>query len=506
MRPTGDPFDLAVFSSGGEPVPASELKDAMVLDNEEHVPVFQHSPEVAAGRVSLPAADAAFAISLPLDVEGFGHVHVYADNGGAGYRADAVVGRTLNFALEAAESRVAAVARAEERFGQQGTAPSSGYRERMARAQELLADARTKEKDQTACAKVAMTSLAHSMHAGELLVVEHARALIAASPKRTGFLFGCNGFGYPEYGEAYAELFGDLLNFVTLPFYRARTEPVEGDRDFSRVEKILEWTTRDGLGVKGHPLVWFHRAGLPEWMHGRAYEQIEATHRDYVRDAVGRFGDRVKVWDIINEAHDWANDFDYTAEQLIEMTRLPAEAVDETDPDATRIVNCCCTWSEYVARGWNYSRRIPRPGRTVFQYLRDCISADVPFEVIGVQMYYPQRDLFEIDRQLDRFCALGKPVHITELGVSSSTEPVEHPPIADVHHVRYWHGRPWSEAEQADWIEAYYTLCYAKPQIEAVTWWDFCDPAFIPHGGLVDENLRPKEGYYRLKKLIESWR
>jgi GH35 family endo-1,4-beta-xylanase len=141
----------------------------------------------------------------------------------------------------------------------------------------------------------------------------------------------------------------------------------------------------------------------------------------------------------------------------------------------------------------------------VLQYVRDVISAGVSFEVIGVQMYYPAHDLFEIDRQLDRFCQLGKPVHITELGVSSSVEPSERDPITDVHWRRFWHGRPWSESEQADWIEAYYTMCYSKPEIEAITWWDFSDPAFIPHGGLVDENLRPKDGFRRLKKLIETW-
>ena len=120
-------------------------------------------------------------------------------------------------------------------------------------------------------------------------------------------------------------------------------------------------------------------------------------------------------------------------------------------------------------------------------------------------MYYPERDLFEIDRQLERFCALGKPVHISELGVSSSAEPVEHDPVVDVHTKRFWHGHPWTERDQADWVEAYYTVCYAKPSVQAVTWWDFCDPAFIPHGGFVDANLRPKESYHRLQELIGGW-
>ena len=504
MRPSGKSFDMAVFTSRGDRVPARQLSDAMVVDLE-CMPPFEHSPETADGRATLPAPDGAFGVCIPLTVEGFGHVSIHADNGGNGYRAAEVAGRTLNFSLEAAESRAAAVSAAEQRFSAMGSEFSSEYGERMSKARELLEGARAKKSDEVACAKLAMASLAESLHAGEMLVVEHARCRIAASPTRTGFLFGCNGFGYPKLGEKYAELFGHLLNFATLPFYRAGTEAEEGARDFSKVEKILEWTTRDGIGVKGHPLVWFHQAGIPKWLAGRTYEQVEATHRDYIMDAVGRFGDRIKIWDVINEAHDWANDFDYTPEQLVEMTRLACDVTREADPDATRIVNSCCTWSEYVAKGKNYSRDINRPARSVFQYLRDLMGAGVDFEIIGVQMYYPVRDLFEIDRQLDRFCQLGKPVHITELGVSSSVAPVEHNPIVDIHHRRYWHGKPWSEREQADWVESYYTMCYAKPAIEAMTWWDFSDPAFIPHGGLVDENLRPKEAYHRLKGLIGGW-
>ncbi len=506
MRPTGEIFELAVYSSDGAPMPAANLADAMALDLLDQMPAFAHKPEAATGRVRLPVPDAAFAVALPMAVEGFGHVWIYADNEGAGYQPQEAAGRTLDFVLEAAASRAAAVAAAESRFAAMGTKPSSHYRERLARAQNLLADARAKGVGTPARAKLATASLAESLHAGEMLVVEHARSRIAGSPKRTGFLFGCNGFRYPDLGEPYAELFNDLLNFATLPFYRARTEREEGRRDFSRIEKILEWTTRDGIEVKGHPLVWFHRAGVPEWMAGLSRDQVAATHRDYILDAVGRFRDRVRIWDVINEAHDWANDFGYTPEQLIEMTRLAADVTREADPGATRIVNSCCTWCEYVARGRTYSGPLGRPGRTVLQYLRDCLAAGVDFEVVGVQMYYPARDLFEIDRQLDRFCALGKPVHITELGVSSSVEPVEHDPVVGIHVDRFWHARPWSEVEQADWIETYYTMCYAKPEIEAITWWDFCDPAFIPHGGLVDENLRPKEGYRRLKRLIAGWR
>jgi len=505
MRPSGHTFDLIVLAADGSPMPSGDLSEAMVLDMES-MPAFEQRAEVTDGRVRLPAPDGPFGISIPLPVPGFGHVWIYADNNGEGYRPSDIAGKPLNFCLEAARSRAAAVANAEQQYRAAGTRPSSDYSDRLANANNLLADAVRKSADDIAASKLAIASLAHSMHAGEILVVEHARARIARAPKRPNFRFGCHGFKYPALSEPYAQLFGSLLNFVTLPFYRARTEQQEGKRDFSQIEKILEWTTRDGLGVKGHPLLWFSSSGVPKWMAGHSYAQMEVTHRSYILEAVGRFRDRVGIWDIVNEMHDWQNILGYSPEQLVEMTRLAADTTREADPNAVRIVNSCGTWSEYVATGRSFSGPIGRPGVSVLQYLRNVMAAGVGFEVIGLQMYYPARDLFEIDRQLERFCKLGKPVHITELGVSSSTAPVEHHPITDVHANRYWHGEPWSESIQADWAEAYYTICYAKPALQAITWWDFCDPSFIPHGGFVDDHLRPKESYRRLQRLLQSWR
>jgi hypothetical protein len=39
--------------------------------------------------------------------------------------------------------------------------------------------------------------------------------------------------------------------------------------------------------------------------------------------------------------------------------------------------------------------------------------------------------------------------------------------------------------------------------VDAITWWDMADPAFVPHGGLVKA---PKEGYFRLKALLDGWK
>jgi GH35 family endo-1,4-beta-xylanase len=491
--------DFAVVDRAGAPVPADQSATAMVVDME-FLPAFTHKPKVSAGKVGLPVADGPFAVSIRMMVEGFGHVYVYADAGGRGYTAGDVAGRTLDFVLEAAVSRLDQVTRAESRLG--GTGLSSDYHRHVAEARTLLDDARRATAAESR-AQLATDALAGALQAGEMLAVERAQQRIAARPPRRAFRFGCNAFGYPKHGEPYARLFADALNFATLPFYRNMVEPAEGKRDYCQAQKILQWTQAAGIAVKGHPLIWENHAGLPSWLRGRSFPQICDAHRDYIADAVGRFRGQIDTWDVINEAHDWANDPRHSLEQLVELTRLACDATRQANPSAVRVVNNCCTWSEYVASAQCSAGALGRPGRSVLGYLRDVLADGVDFEVVGVQMYYPYRDLFEIDRHLDLFCALGKPVHITELGVSSSEAPRKS-------HIKMpvprWHGHPWSEAQQADWIEGYYTICYAKEAIEAVTWWDFAEPAWYPHGALVDENLHPKAGYARMKHLVQLWR
>ena len=106
----------------------------------------------------------------------------------------------------------------------------------------------------------------------------------------------------------------------------------------------------------------------------------------------------------------------------------------------------------------------------------------------------------------------GGSIHITELGIPSANDrrtlstyeergrTIPYPIDA------VWHGTDWSETIQADWVEQFYTLCYSKPAVEAVSWWDFRDPGYMPNGGLIAADYRPKESYQRLAGLVERWR
>ena len=59
------------------------------------------------------------------------------------------------------------------------------------------------------------------------------------------------------------------------------------------------------------------------------------------------------------------------------------------------------------------------------------------------------------------------------------------------------------EAQQAEYVERFYTLLFSHPAVEAITWWDFMDGGWMgAPGGLVRADLSPKPVYTRLLALV----
>jgi len=486
---------LIAYDAVGQPLPPRAFDPLLITD-------LLNNPSARTALQQGPP-EGPFLISLPLPIPGFGHVYLFADNGGAGYRARDVAGRELLLNFEFSRSRIGAVERYLQQHGKAGFRFSAELDKRLDAARAAQRQAEAARADATQCARLANESLADSLWAGEMAVFEKARQEIEKRGNRPGFLFGCNGFAAAR-GPEYTERFAELLNFATVPFYRAATEKEEGKVDYSRAEFVVNWLARAGIKAKGHPLVWFHQAGMPAWLKDKDQDGVRKAHRDYIVKSVTKFRPWIPIWDVINEAHDHANILNYTTDQLTEMTRLATDTVRLADPTAFRVVNCCCTWSENVVLGRSHIGPTGRPTRSVLNYVKDIIAAGVQFEALGLQLYWPNRDMFEVDRQLELFAALGKPIHITELGISSDDTPVDRGEVKRPSG-RHWHGDKWTETVQADWVEQFYTIAYSKPYLDALTWWDFSDPAFIPHGGFLTPQLKPKESFHRLLELRKKW-
>ncbi|MCX8109080.1 MAG: endo-1,4-beta-xylanase, partial [Verrucomicrobiae bacterium] len=487
----------------GNPMPASSISTLFLFEpGADRNPIPHPNRDITDGKVKFTGGPEYCGISAILSVDGFGTVRLYADNSGPGYKA----GSTVELNRELAHSRLTAVQRVTRDAERDGVVVPTQLSDRIAKATAVLQQADKYMNDPKRWVPLAMESLRESLWAGEEIVLARAKHTIQRRGWRNGFLFGCNFFGYPAQGEEYVQKFERLFNFATLPLYWRNFEPEEGTPRYERLDTMLARLEKAKITAKGHPLCWFHRAGCPSWLEGRPFSEWRKHQERRVREIVTRYRGRIRVYDVINEAHDWGNEPGFTSEELIEMTRVVSETTHAADPQAVRVVNNCSLFGEYVAEGRTYLGPQKRRLHTPLQYLRAVIGAGIDFDAVGLQVYYPGHDMFEIATMLDRFAALGKPIHVTELGVASKTEPDERAMIKEPGRA-FWHA-PWSESVQADWIEQFYTICYAHPAVQAVTWWDFTDAHghFWPHGGLLRPDLTPKEGYHRLLRLIAEWR
>lgn len=320
------------------------------------------------------------------------------------------------------------------------------------------------------------------------------RATIRIEQVRHEFLFGCNFFmfgrvGDPEREAQYRERFAALLNYCTLPFYWASYEPERGRPNDEGTGRVAEWCARQGIVCKGHPLAWDHPAGTPRWLPDDP-AQVEALSLGRVREIVRRFKGRIDIWDVVNEATHLPEGRNNTAMTHwgqaigpVEFVRRHLRVAREANPHATLLVNDYRTDPPY--------ERILEAQREDGKWL---------FDVIGIQSHmhggvWPARKVWEI---CDRYVRFKLPIHFTETTiVSGSRNPAD----------RTWGpSTPEGEARQAEETAQFYTLLFAHPAVQAITWWDFSDLGAwqgAPAGWL-RRDMSPKPVYERLRALIKG--
>jgi hypothetical protein len=120
---------------------------------------------------------------------------------------------------------------------------------------------------------------------------------VTVAQQRHAFAFGNIGFdfvslvGGPEaasgedvetFGQAgrfdldrAGELWRNLFNTATLPFYWGGYEPRRGAPDTARLTATARWFAERGIAVKGHPLVW--HTVQPPWLLGLGLDEVERT-------------------------------------------------------------------------------------------------------------------------------------------------------------------------------------------------------------------------------------
>ena len=317
------------------------------------------------------------------------------------------------------------------------------------------------------------------------------------------FLFG---FFNPEYDADAAFLMKEAgLNYITVNVHWRHLEPEPGKYRFDEIDKCFEVQHLPELGFlgMGQSFLWLTTGweAMPGHVLALSYEEFKDALYHHIYRVVEHYKEQMKIWNIINEPMmTEANSLGLSEQQIIEVAREGSQAIRDADPGARVMINVWPPGGE--------NRNPTQRGMYAYDFLRDAIKGGVDFDIIGLECYYnshisedfggtphSRRGLSSIGQLIDMYSTLGKTIFITEISVPSEK-------IGE----GYW-GHPWSQQLQARYLVAAYTIFFSKPQVGAITWHNVNEKpwTYIHHGGLLEEPNQPKEAYYALKDLIQSW-
>lgn len=336
--------------------------------------------------------------------------------------------------------------------------------------------------------------------------------------KTQDFLFGNLIFDLvwndpPHKPDLFKQRFLELFNFAIFPFYWPFYEKRPGQTEWQKMLPVLEWCHANGVTPKGHPLVWPYSAGVPEWLYDMPEGSVETLIKARVWDLVKGFADRIQVWDVTNEAVNHISWDEATHPSFrsryheVSMWRgievsgafkreIPIPQAADWVENSLRWAYAANPRATFIVNDYNQEFELNVRQR-FFDLIRELQRRGAPISGIGLQVHPVNHWLWphEIWDTLEMYAELDCPIHITEL----------HQPAWEHEIEGGWRTGMWTSEVQAEFIEQMYRQFFGHPSVVSINYWGFSDRnIWMPGGGLIDAEYRPKPVFNLLKKLIKG--
>lgn len=442
------------------------------------------------------------AIESTCRVEGFGQVMCRADDSGRLYDPSAWRdGKIMLFDVEAAQSEIAFCQRRLKAYQQQGFAFEPEVSNELDRASETLKRALRQISESDILAQ-ANRALGLALHLSEKIELARARQKLAKLGAKRAFSFG--SFLYVKgdtwhQDPTFAERYRGIFNHAVVSVFQHHVQKMgPATWDWSAYDKRFGFIREHGLEGIGHCLGW--PASLPEWLRADPEHLIEHLEQ-FAEVTVERYGALVRLWAILNEAHDWTSwpdDLAMTLEERVATFKALRACLSGMQPGVAVEADTCVTNAagRMVKAEWKIGPR---------EWYKALYDAGVNDFVIGLQIYhgggeYATFDLGRLTRHLEIYAQLGCPMHLyveTPGGYSDQTRMKVN---------GAWHGA-WTEQTQADWWEQFMTIVLSIPLVRGITIIALsdADSFWVPKAAFCRDDLSPKPVYERLTKVLDRY-
>jgi endo-1,4-beta-xylanase len=250
--------------------------------------------------------------------------------------------------------------------------------------------------------------------------------------------------------------------------------PNPTDFSFHNADRLMSWAEQNGMKVRGHTLAWLRPDRNPDWLNAydfgpRPGTEAERLLREHISTVCRRYGDRIFVWDVVNEAIDPTTGglrTDAFSKHLGEtLLDIAFDAAREAAPKAVLVYNDFMTWGETSARH--------RDG--VLALLQRLKTRRAPVHMLGVQahigageiggvrgtMSFDAREAADWKTFVDAAAGMGHRLAITEFDVSETGTPAA---IDDRDRI------------MADLTRRYMDMMLSYRQLDHIMAWGMLDP------------------------------
>jgi len=332
------------------------------------------------------------------------------------------------------------------------------------------------------------------------------------------FDFGANLFGFHQMEEndplkeTALKAIDTLFNTVIVcDYWGTNQKELNGPLNWQSPDHGFKIAAELDKKSRYHALIF----GFPRWLHH--YETGEAMWgaiEERIRHVADRYGDSIREVDVINEFINYQY-WDQNEHALyLDSIGFPDFAKPENGARVLEIARKHMPNAKLVVLEtniWSVSNPV---FQEIYEYHRDLIGMNAPYDYIGYQAHYYARQgmpfeegtpefgprtfmMDEINRGLEQMSQLGKPMVITEFNPPSRNNKNDDPDQPGL-----------TNEEIAAWEQNFYTLLFSKPYIEGISRWftvDNLGGRGMDAGVLTEEGVL-KPNYFALKKLIkEKW-